>query len=299
MEITHTHAIARPVSGHPRLQTARRIALWMLIALVLLAAAAAIYLRTDAGRRFAANRIEGLVTGALPGSMQIGQLERLGWLHPVIRDLRFFDPNGKEVLHLARADVDLSVGDLLRGQLGFERVYTQGGALLINVQPDGRTGLEAAFAEPSQPGDEKGGGLRYHLRNIHVDGLHATFQVSPDQRFELRGVRGLVSVVRDATDGVRVDLQRISGSLQRKLIGAPIRLTRADGWVHGGELHVLDLALRARVGDERLNAHLAYFDREKNSVKITLKPHGIKGELGATGLEVADWLSKEVEVKTR
>jgi hypothetical protein len=270
----------------------------LLLVVVAVAVAAIVYLTsTDAGRRDLADRLEDAISREIPGAMTIGWIERVGSDGLTAHDLRFLHPNGEPVLTVDHAQIDLDPAEMLTGTIAFERARVQGGHLIIAVQPDGRTGLEAAF---SKQGPSSGKKARLQLRSIHVQDLTLTIQPDPETRIRMRGVQGFVTIVQDASSpGVRVKLDRIASRIEQpKLLGERVRILRASGFVHGAVERVLDLDLAAELGDDRFDAHFAYFDREKHKVQLTIAPkEGIKTRLAALGAVLRSSLSDELDVR--
>jgi hypothetical protein len=106
-------------------------------------------------------------------------------------------------------------------------------------------------------------------------------------------------VLQSDTPGVRVSLDRISGTLREpKALGSQLEIVRADGRVRGNVVHVLDLDLQGRLDGGRLDAHLAYFNRDKTPVELELRPEGgLKAKLAATGTLLRSWFTETLEVR--
>jgi hypothetical protein len=140
------------------------------------------------------------------------------------------------------------------------------------------------------------------MRSIHVQDLTLTIRPAPDETFLMRGVEGFVAIVQDeSSPGVRVRLDRISGKLTKpQFLGANLDVLRADGWVHGGVEHVIDLELAGELGDDRVDAHLAYFNREKTKVELELDPkEGVRAHLAAFGAELSTAFSDTIAVRVK
>jgi hypothetical protein len=273
----------------------------LLVALVVLAAATIAYLTvTASGRRVLADRIEDALSGQIPGALAITSLDDIGADQAVLRGLRFSHPDGSPVLLVDEARIDLHLAELLGGTIGFEHARVTGGHLIIAVQPDGRTGLEAAFSEADGgSGRDK---AKLQMRSIHVQDLTLTIQPSPDDTLVMRDVQGFVAIMQDdAFPGVRVRLDRISGKLAKpQFLGANLDILRADGWVHGAVEHVLDLKVAGELDGDRVDAHLEYFDREEKSVQLALDPkEGVRPHLAAFGAQLGTAFNDAIEVRVK
>jgi hypothetical protein len=279
----------------------RVLSLVWLTTSVLLAATALLLLYTDFGRRQLADAIEYAASDSIPGHMEIGRLTRVGF-PTVVEDLRFFHPKGQEVLHVRHAEIDFNVADaLLRGKLSFDRALAEGGRLLLSIDPDGRPSIEAALNFASHgPDTDPNGGLHYAMRNIRVKDLLLVMRFSEDS-YRVRDVQGLVTIRREVTPGIRVELSGIAGRVEPDVASYRIRLDRVDGWVHGKSPHVLELRAATRVGDGgRMNARVSLFDREKTPVEVTLTPvEGVQSSILALLMYARGAFSSDLDIAVR
>jgi autotransporter translocation and assembly factor TamB len=85
---------------------------------------------TESGRKFAARRIERFVTANIPGRLSIGKITHLGWGHVEAQEVRFWHPDGRCVLRVGEAEVDIELAEVLHGRLSFERAVAHGGFVL-------------------------------------------------------------------------------------------------------------------------------------------------------------------------
>lgn len=278
-----------------RARRALRVIGWvtaLLAALLILVTPTLVW--TAPGRRFVADRIETILSDQIPGFARIGVIERL--VSPtVVRDLEFFHPGTRRVLHIERAVVDIDFSAAFGGKLVFEHAEARGGTLSLWIDPDGRSSLEGAFMSKT-PDPESD--FRYALRDIAVEHLLVELDVTDGDPYRVREARGLVDIERMTTDGVRVDLNAISGHVSPRFAGMPVRLMRVDGWVHGKMPQVLKLWARTRVGDGKLNAQFNLFDRDKTPVEVSLQPiEGSSADLAALVAYAGSQLSSDVKVE--
>jgi hypothetical protein len=285
--------------------TRRRPGRWFLrivLASVLLGALAAVgcamFFHTDLGRRFAANRIESLVSAYIPGKLRIGSIERFGLGLVLASDVRFYHPDGRLILLCKHAEIVPDLAMALHGQIGFERAAVDGGFLLLTIDPDGRLSIEATMNAPRKSGEHSDafGGAHYWLRNMHTQHFTTTL-LAAGQTLRLRDTRGYVALRRIETQGVQVTLARISGQLEEEIAGAHVALSRVDGWVYGKQKHVAHLDVDTRVGSGKLGMTIDYFDRPKAPLKVQLhNSQGLEATLMAWLMRVAAGFSDAIEV---
>lgn len=266
-----------------------------------LTAAALLCAFTAQGRRGVADGIEALVSDNIPGRLEIGELTQLRWGWLRARDVRFFHPDGRCVLHVVHAEVEPDLGDVWRKRLTFKRVAADGGKMLFTVDPDGRLSFEAAVSAPSQPGEvsSAGEGLHYGLRNMHVDNFSLEFKVFGDERYKLTRIRGTVHVWRIDTPGTRVKLQHISGTLTPEVAGAKLKALDIDGIVRGNAQTVADLHARIQVdGDDELALQVLYRPHQTEKVKVrVLDKEGVEATTVSWLMHAAAGFSADVSVE--
>jgi hypothetical protein len=283
---------------------ARKVLRWILLfwlvptligALVLL-----LLTQTESGREKTARLIEKIVDDEIPGSMSIGRIETFG-TPTIVHKLQIRDPAGALVLEVDRAAIDFDLSTALAGKLSFHSAQVTGGRVFIAIAPNGRTTIEEALSKKvPEPDPDPHGGLHFAFRNITVEGVHLMFKGSedPGSAYRIRGIEGKVDILREDTVGAYVLMTHVSGELQEKLAGMPVRLVSVTGWVHGAEEQVLNLRALARVGTASMNAHIEYFDRDKKPVEIKLsKSNGLEAELAALMVYFASMTTDDLEVR--
>jgi hypothetical protein len=260
---------------------------------------------TTGGRRWVADKIEQIVSDNVPGSLKIGELVDLG--PPLVaKDVRFFHPDGRVVLHCKDAEIVLDIMQALRGRLAFERAAVDGGRILLAMEKDGRVALEAALSEPSKPGgppSDPHGGLHYALQSMHVQNFELQFKAAGAPSYTLHGVEGFVGVRRIESSGTYVTLEKVSAKrVEPGLLGAKTALKQVDGWVHGKEKHVLHLDAATVIGSGSLDARVDMYDRKKTPIEVVIKQsQGTAGDMVSSLLDLGSSLFGEdalkVEVK--
>lgn len=233
--------------------------------------------QTESGRNFTARRIERFVTANIPGRFTIGKLTRLGWGHVEAQEIQFWHPDGRCVLRVAEAEVDLDLADVLHGRLSFERAVAHGGYMLLSVDPDERLSFEAAVDAPPKPGEASvpTSGLHYAMRNMRADNLELRMHFG-SFNFNMLNVNGVVTIRRIETPGTQVVLSGIRGNLQQEIVGAHVKIKRLDGTITGKARQVADLTVSLGIGDSDISAQFGYFDRNKEKLKLRiLKKEGV------------------------
>lgn len=276
---------------------------WFLINTVflLLGGALLLYLtQTDSGRQWFGEQLENAASDAIPGSMTVGRIERIG-LMPLsadVRDLRFLDPNGMTVLHARDASLVIDPIALLAGGLHVERAQVRGGQLLIAIQADGRTSLEAALAEKAVTPEEKKAppsGMEMRFDRIDVREYVVELKLSKEEQIRIRVAKAIVDIT---TPPAVVNMKNISGRIMEpSVVGSKAEITNADGWVHGDVPHVLELTLQTKLDNGRLDGRLSYFNRDKKPVIARLHAYdGLQAEIAALGLWAKTWGEEAVEL---
>jgi hypothetical protein len=284
---------------------ARRILKTLLITLLALTAvivcAGLVIAYTGSGRRFVADRLEKLVTGEIPGRLEIGEISELSWLSLRAKDIRFFHPDGRVVLHVENAVVEPDLLDALSAKLSFERVAAEGGSILMGADPDGRLSLEAAFDPPYRPGMPKDPkrGLHYDMRNMHVEKFKARFPVSGFENLQMTNVSGVVHVWRLDSVGTRVRLTDLSGSVSPEVAGAKLAVKDLDALITGAEAVVAQAKARLSINRESiLSLQIRYAPKHKEKLQVhVLDKEGTEATTLTWLLHAAASFSKDINVE--
>lgn len=238
---------------------------------------------TDSGKRWVKERVEQVVTDNIPGKLRIGRIVELG--PPLIaEDVRFYHYDGRLVLVVEHAQVELDMLQALRGRLAFDRVAADGGHIVLSPDPDGRIAFEAAVDKPVPPGQphDPMGGLHYDLASMHVQHFRVDAKISDMADFKVENVEGFIGVRRIETSGTVVKLEKISGRITPGFLGKRTELKQLDGWVHGKQKHVAQMEFATRIGDGELSGRLNVYDRDKNPVSIEIERATGAGDLAAS-----------------
>lgn len=272
----------------------------VLVLVAVLACTALVLSQTASGRRFVANRIESLVTAEIPGRLEIGEITQLGWLWLRAKDIRFFHPDGREVLHVQSAVVQPDLQDAMRARLSFHRVAAEGGSILLGADPDGRLSLEAAMDSPYRPGmprDPKRG-LHYDMRNMHVEKFTLRVPVSGFENLQVNQVRGTVHVWRLDSVGTRVRLTDVAGSISPEIVGSKLAIRDLDALITGAEAVVAEAKARLAINrDSLLSLRLRYAPKHKEKVQLNvLNKEGTEATTLTWLLHAAASFSKDINV---
>jgi hypothetical protein len=256
---------------------AARIAKPLLIVWFLLSAlSAGIVLwatQSEGGKRYVSNKIAALVTDNIPGRLEIGEITQITWLALRARDVRFFHPDGRCVLHVENAYVEPGLADALRGRLAFARVAADGGSIFMGGDPDGRLALEATMdsaKETGQPSDPQRG-LHYDFRNMHVKNFNLRAPIAGIANLQLSNVSGVVHVWRLDSVGTRVRLKNIQGAVAPEVAGAKLAVKQLEGVITGAEAVVADVKTRLSVDkDDALSLRVRYAPEHKHKVQVNV-----------------------------
>ncbi|MGB8332524.1 MAG: hypothetical protein WCE62_20540 [Polyangiales bacterium] len=270
--------------------------LWVALSIfLLLVLSGALLVWTSPGRGVLAGWVEDLASSQIPGSMKIGKLESIGFIHPVATDVEFFTPGGERVIRVATAEAQWNVKDLLAGKMGFDTARADGGEILIEIKEGGRTNMEDAFKSPSPEGEEK---AQLELNNMHFQGMTVLLRLSGETRFVVRDVQGFLNVWRHGTPGVRVNLGQVRGTFEEpEITGDKIELIDMHGEVWAQERHVVSMEFKTRIGGGGIDASFDYYKRDENPAELILRPDtGSGARLAAMVIQVRSLFSDKLHV---
>lgn len=213
------------------------IAASLLALLLLLVAAAPLALSTSAGRGL----VVSLANARLAGTIDVRSLSLAWFGQNELRDLRVLDPQGREVLHVARVSLSRSLLGLATGP------YTLGEAAIdsprATLYVDAHNGISLVqalrFKGAAPPPREPEGGP------------------PPALRGKLRLRDGAVKIVRPG--GETLELARIGVQAEIDTLNdlaASLELALADGGALAAEAHIQDLFRDGRLDVERAEGEL-------------------------------------------
>lgn len=281
------------------MRVALRWVSWAVAGVLVLAALGVAWLiGTTSGRSALAAKVEDFANAKIPGSMKIGELESVGFLDVVAREVAFFAPNGDRVMFVEQASATFDLEQLVGGKLGFSQARADGGEVLIEITEAGRVTIEEAFKPPGadeKPVEEK---AKLELHNMHFEGMKVLLRLSGETRFVLDDVRGFMSVWRRDTPGVRVTLGQVKGRfLKPKVFDNTLVLENMEGEVWAQEDHVVSMKLNTKLGSGAIDANLDYYERPEKKATLKLDPEtGSGANLVAFGTNVRSWFSDKLEV---
>lgn len=222
-------------SARPR-RWLRRVGagLGALVALAAVALAVAVaWVRSDAGRRWVARRIEAEVSRQVRGTIRVGEITELSRSSLRARDVRVIAPDGATVIDVRDVAMDIRWRSLAAGRFESTSARVHGGAVRIaEAQGDPRSvSIELAFRGRGgdNSGRSAGGGSPLSLRRMALSELTVTsdFDGLPDARGErLSGTLDIV-VPREGA-GARLHLRGARMALH-VATPLPLNLTVTDG----------------------------------------------------------------------
>jgi hypothetical protein len=286
-------------SSPSRARRALSVVLVVVAVTVVLGSLASVYVtQTQSGRAWLARRIEQVVSDAIPGSLVIGRINAVrAWpLSLDSEDLKFLDANGMTVLHARKVTAAIAPFAWIGGRLHVTEADVEGGQLVIALQHDGRTSLEAALCAPTV-GYGHGPANDMPLRFDTIAVRQYVVELKPPHGDVIR-IRQQTARVKLESPPVVVDLHDIQGRVQTpQIIGTNVNILRAQGWVHGDVPHVLELTLETAIGNGKLDARVSYFNRKQTPVVVLINPHdGLQAEFAGFLIEASTWGSDAVEV---
>lgn len=270
--------------------------LWVVLSIfLLLVLSGALLVWTSPGRGVLAGWVEDLASSQIPGSMKIGKLESIGFIHPVATDVEFFTPGGERVIRVDTAEAQWNLKDLFSGKMGFDTARADGGEILIEIKEGGRTNMEDAFKSPLSEGEEK---AQLELNNMHFQGMTVLLRLSGETRFVVRDVQGFLSVWRRDTPGVRVSLGLVRGTFEKpEITGDKIELIDMHGEVWAQERHVVSMEFKTRIGRGGIDASFDYYKRDENPAELILRPDtGSGARLASMVIQMRSLFSDKLHV---
>lgn len=230
-------------------------------------------LRTAWGREKLADELEEIIEDQIPGSLEIGAIERYRFGHVVAKAIEFTSPDGETVIEVARAEARLALLPLLWGKLAFEGVRARGATVVI---APGRRALSTSIAETFKESEDAGGALDVDTGTMHFERTSLVLAMGkPRVRFDR--LEGFARVIRPSGKKAKVRLDRVKGvwSLPDFPKLGPKREFHASGVVDVEAEPMVDVVVRACFDDGELPIALRL--TPSRDVRLDYRP----GEAGA------------------
>jgi translocation and assembly module TamB len=139
---------------------------WTLVALGSLLASAAYHAQTATAREVAIELVTSLLDREIAGRLTIGAIDEASLERVVARDVRVFDPRGREVIHVERLVARPDWGAIRRGVIRVDSAAARRGSVHLFVGQDPGT---VSLAEAFTPA--RSGGARSEPPRVIVDGI--------------------------------------------------------------------------------------------------------------------------------
>jgi hypothetical protein len=238
-------------------------------------------LTTEGGREWLARKIEDVYAEQVTGTLEIGHIRRLSGLAVDANDVRFLDPRARETITIADVHLEIELRALLGGKLLFSNGRARGGRVVIVPGRTFSTTLEDAFGSRGARGGEP---LDIDTGVIEIERTVLVVAMG-GPRVRLGGINGALRVWRRDAEPVRVELERLAGSLSLPGFEAlEARRFTAGGLVHAEHTPLLDLRIRACLARGEIPARLR-FSPGRLHLRFDPSDNRLAGMvLGATGL---------------
>lgn len=262
-------------------------------AILLVPAVLALVMRHPEGRTYLVRQALAIANDDLKGRIEVEAVDELRFDSLTARGVSIRDDRGDEVIHVARARLDLDLLALASGELSVDAAEAEDAQVNIIARANGEYGIAEAFEnprpEPSPPppvsSENDGFVVRFHRITAHDVDVRVV--VPGDVRVVASGVDARVgistlhgTVVTFETDGGR-------GRLTEPLaLEAPLR--SVDGRYAAREDRRLHVRVIASVGDEPFTTTVSLVPdgADGHRVEIRTAPGGPLGALAALGVDV-------------
>jgi hypothetical protein len=269
--------------------------------------------------------IETVANRRIRGTLEVDSLD-VSWGGPTtLRDVRAFDPTGREVLHVRQAVYSAGMWGLITSPLTFDTLTVTDPHAQAHVDEDGDVSLAEAFelVEPSDGEPPRirgqvriqGGNVRvvhvramarpYEIRELQVNAVFDTLNdISGDLRAKAAG-QGELSATFEARGLFQqgdFDLSKVSGQLALQTPEALDVAPLADAF--GGEMTGLaNLSARARmnngVGDGNVEMTVSGFSAPAQGAAVEPIDAGLAGDFRADSQRIQAQMTADAAGQVR
>lgn len=228
---------------------------WTLIGLAALLVSVTYHLQLRLAGEVAIEAATGLLNEEIAGSLAIGELQTVTPWKVVARDVRVLDPQGREVIAVARVAAWPDWSALPGGAVRIGRVRARGGLVTLHVagEESDTVSLAEAF-QPARPGGPPGDPPRVEVNDIVLDEIRVRGDVPgfDGLRFEDLRVHGRVEAQRD----VRFIVWETRGIMSGPYRGATA-IDHIAGYFDSDLANEgLEFYARVRRGEDRVRARI-------------------------------------------
>jgi hypothetical protein len=266
----------------------RRIGILCIAALGVVAALAlsvVIACQTAGGRRALADVALGRVNARIPGKLSIAAVDWMGVGGLRGRGLRIVDPDGHEALRVDRFAVEFDLGSALAGELALTSALVDGGLVVIEELPSGRTRFENALSSPIGP-REATPTLRFE--RVRFSHMAVVVRLDGGPTFRMRGLHGALVLGKVPMGAVRLDFLGVDGILRSPGWNTDIGIRSVRGRLDADAHRMLVVRGQAVIAsDDPCAWSLAYGPHPRPWVRLAFEPEGIASGALSAELHVA------------
>jgi hypothetical protein len=266
----------------------RRIGILCVAALGVVAALAltvVVACQTVGGRRALASIALDRLNEQVPGKLSIAAIDWIGLGGLRGRGLRIVDPDGHEGLRVDRFAVELDLGRALAGELVFASAQVDGGLVVIEELPSGRTRFENALSSPTGP-REATPTLRF--KRVRFTRMALIVKLDGGPTFRMRGLHGALVLGKVPMGAIRIDFLGVDGILRSPGWNADIGIRDVRGRLDADAHRMLVLRGQAHIAsDDPCAWRMAYGPHPRPWVRAAFEPQGIASGLLSAELHVA------------
>lgn len=253
--------------------------------LVVLVLAFVIAMQTEGGKRYVVDAVLDRVNAEIPGSVTVASVDALGLSEVRGRGLRILEANGHETLRVDRFVAHYNLGSALAGELVVTSAKADGGLVIIEERPNGRTRFEDAVSSAAGPRTPT---VPFDFRRVEFSNLELVIRPDGTPAARIRRLHGALAIRKLPMSAVRVDFMGVDGILRAPGWGSDIGIRRVHGRVDADARSMLELRGKALVAsDEPCPWRLAYGPHPRPWMHVAFEPTGIASTLLSAELHVA------------
>lgn len=241
-------------------------------------------LESSWGREQLRATVQDAVNAQIPGRLTVSAFDDIAILSSPtspavrVRDVRFADPAGNEVIRVSRAVIRFDPLALLDRKVRINDADIDGGVVKIESSGKGRTRIEDAFTSPDTVIGPSA--MDIELDDLHVKDMELAIAAGKT-RVTVEQIEGTIGVSRaGGAHGVSVTLADLAGSVSRpSLLGMRLELESVDGAIEGKRREVIHLDYRAKFAGGGLEGTVRYVPTDEKPVHLRIKASGAAATL--------------------
>jgi hypothetical protein len=239
-----------------------------------------VLLASDWGRARLRDQINRSLSGAIQGTLEVGEIEAIALPRVVARRVRILAPDGVAAIDVERADIEFDLSSFLTGDFVWQRADIRNGTVRVTEDARGRVNIEETFRArdpeaPSRRGETRDAGTEPGEGDAELD---MRTMVTSNMRLEIGGgdlptlrlvdIHGImrVHVAPDGTTDIRFDDYR--GFFAKGLPNGQLRFRAVKGHVQTGHKRLLRFEGKGSFEGEAVAFELDIFTEPEKRVKI-------------------------------